>query len=177
MSCADVCIGSDYECDVETDFYRERTVKARKRQKCSECHGTIKRGASYKKITAEWNGEHGRFLQCSDCDEIWEAFVCGSMGLGELHQSIDDEMFPVWLESGRWDCLAKLKKQSAIDKICQWYKMWLAHIAETSDTKCGIDDCAECGAAWALGESFALGVDSSIESLENAVRHIRGEDE
>jgi hypothetical protein len=44
---------------------------------------------------------------------------------GQLWESIREELFPVWRESGAWDCLAKLTTPEAIAKANAEYREWL----------------------------------------------------
>lgn len=74
----------------------EKTVKAKKAHKCSECRGTILAGEAYLKTWGIWASEARTFKRCSDCSELmaWaEAHVkCICWLYGDAHTNILEAM-------------------------------------------------------------------------------------
>ena len=122
MSCADVCLSHDW--GGVTDFYAERTVRAKKPHVCCECGRTIGLGEQHEYVSAKCEGEFFTERTCGECAEIRKAFVCGSWVLGELWESMRDQMFPEWRSKGAWDCLAKLTTVAAVAKCNAAYREW-----------------------------------------------------
>ena len=121
MSCADVCIDMDY--DDDNVFFSVRDVIARKEHKCCECGCPIKIGDTFEYAKGK-NDDFWTARTCSDCAEIRNTFVCGTWVYGMLYESIQESMFPVWLETGPIDCLAKIESLSARNKLREAYEEW-----------------------------------------------------
>jgi hypothetical protein len=122
VSCADVCLSHDHDCD--SAFSVTKYPTARKPHKCCECRAVIPSGAKYQRCTGKWDGVFGSETTCMVCCEIREAFVCGSWVFGMLWESMREEMFPMWRTKGAWDCLAKLTTTEAVAKCNAKYKEW-----------------------------------------------------
>lgn len=122
MGCADVCLDHCY--DEDNELYAESTVTARKPHTCCECGVTIAPGQSYQRVSGKSDGRMWTAKTCAVCVEIRRAFVCGTWIFGELWQSIEEGMFPVWDTSGPIDCLAKLDTREARDKCRERYRQW-----------------------------------------------------
>jgi hypothetical protein len=122
MSCADVCLDHDY--DEGNDFYSETKPRARKPHRCCECGETIHVGAVYQRASGKADGEIWTTRSCAVCCEIRSAFVCGSWEFGRLWESIREEIFPIWEESGPIDCLAKVETLEARNKLREEYQDW-----------------------------------------------------
>lgn len=75
MEGCDVCIG--YDTGEYTEFWQERTVKARKPHQCCECRADILRGQSYDKTIGKYEGDFFSFETCALCAEIRGVFGCG----------------------------------------------------------------------------------------------------
>ena len=123
MSCADVCIDMDYDSD-GSDFCTETFHTARKAHKCCECRGVIKPRQRYERAAGKTCGSMWAYATCAECAEIRNAFVCGSWVYGQLWESIEEAMFPVWTRKGPIDCLAKLDTLAARDKCRERYAEW-----------------------------------------------------
>lgn len=52
--------------------FDEKTVKAKKAHKCSECRGAILPGEAYLKTWGIWDGEASTFKRCADCSSLIE---------------------------------------------------------------------------------------------------------
>lgn len=50
--------------------FDEKTVKAKKVHKCSECRGAIQAGETYLKTWGIWDGEASTFKRCPDCSAL-----------------------------------------------------------------------------------------------------------
>lgn len=122
MSCADVCLDMDY--DGANEFYAEKVVTARKPHKCCECGDVIPVGAQYERVAGKSEGSFWTSRSCLLCREIRRSFCCGGWVFGELWDSVREGLFPVWKESGPWDCLAKLDTDEARTKINTEYREW-----------------------------------------------------
>lgn len=122
MSCADICLSHDYDGHYN-DFYVSKLVRARKPHVCCECDGGIAVGEVYEAVSGK---NQGFFTArtCAVCFEVRRAFVCGSWVHGELWESVENEMFPVWQERGQWDCLAKLTTDTAIAECTRRFREW-----------------------------------------------------
>jgi len=120
--CADVCIDHGY--DEENEFYDETLVRARKPHRCCECHETIPVGVQYQRVAGKSDGRIWTATTCASCTEIRKAFVCGTWTFGELWESIQEQMFPIWNTQGPIDCLAKLDTREARDKAREEYRVW-----------------------------------------------------
>jgi hypothetical protein len=125
MSCADVCIDhEDYsDCDA-SDLYREAVVTARKLHVCCECGDPIQAGMRYQRASGKYDGKMWVECTCILCLEIRKVFVCGSVVLGMLWDSIEDAIFPIWEEKGPIDCLAKVESLEARTKLRTRYTAW-----------------------------------------------------
>lgn len=123
MSCADVCLDHGY--DEDNEFYREAIVTARKPHKCVECGSTIQPRARYERASGKNDGRVWDVKTCLLCMEIRKAFVCGTWCFGQLWDSIEQGMFPIWTEKGPIDCLAKVETAEARDKLREAYREWL----------------------------------------------------
>src|SRR5437016_3960551 len=119
-NCSDVCIDMDYDAD-DNEFYAEKVVRARKVHTCCECGATIQTGERYQRATGKSDGRIWSVKTCGPCAEIRGAFVCGSWCFGRLREEIEEVMFPIWDESGPFDCLAKLETIEARWKVNGWY--------------------------------------------------------
>jgi hypothetical protein len=115
----------DYDSD-SADFCTESTLKARKEHKCCECRGVIVKGRTYERAAGKTCGEMWSYATCAACAEIRDAFVCGSWVYGQLWESIEESMFPVWTRKGPIDCLAKLETLEAREKCRDRYRDWKA---------------------------------------------------
>lgn len=124
MSCADVCLDHDY--DEYNEFYSEQIVTARKAHRCCECAETIQPGAKYERASGKSDGRIWTVASCALCAEIRGAFVCGSWQFGQLWESIEETLFPIWDTSGPIDCLAKLETVEARNKCRDRYRDWKA---------------------------------------------------
>lgn len=120
--CADVCL--DHEYDETNDFYCERAVIARKPHVCCECGGAIPRGTQYQLARGKADGSFWVAKTCVICYEIRRAFVCGSWQFGQLWESIEEGIFPVWNTHGPIDCLAKLETREARAAAMDRYREW-----------------------------------------------------
>ena len=120
--CADVCLDHGY--DGYNVFYKERIVTARKLHHCVECGEEIRVGEKYELVNLK--NEHGfqAIKTCAVCEEIRNAFICGTWAFGELWESIREGMFPVWETKGPLDCLAKLTTVAARDRCREEYADW-----------------------------------------------------
>lgn len=123
MNCSDVCLDMDYDGDTN-EFYTESLVKARRPHKCCECRDVIVTGAQYQRASGKAEGEMWTAKTCLLCYEIRRAFVCGSCVFGQLREEIENAMFPIWSESGPFDCLAKLDTVEARRKVNRWHDEW-----------------------------------------------------
>ena len=78
------------------EMMTEKTVKARKAHKCTECHGTIAPGEAYLNTWGIWEGEAHTFKRCADCIDLmkWaEAHVpCICWLYGDTHSNIREAM-------------------------------------------------------------------------------------
>ena len=124
MSCADVCIDHDY--DDENAFYRETTPTARTPHTCCECRAVIPVGARYERAAGKSGGGVWTATSCARCAEIRHAFVCGGFRFGDLWESIEESIFPIWEASGPIDCLAKLTTLDARNTVREHYRDWKA---------------------------------------------------
>lgn len=121
--CADVCLDHYYDSD-ENEFYSEVTPKARKEHQCCECAGVIQVGQQYQRVKGKADGAIWTAVTCLVCRDIRNAFVCGSWVFGQLWESIEEGMFPVWETSGPIDCLAKLDTLEARNECRERYRDW-----------------------------------------------------
>ena len=112
MSCADVCI-SDMGWYDENDLHDARKRRARVEHRCCECGRTICPGETYEHVAGKSDGRIWTAKTCTECVEIRAALVCGSWVYGDLWEAIQEEVFPAWLRTGPWDCLAKIDLLSA----------------------------------------------------------------
>lgn len=75
------CDGYDYEplsvCNV-------KEVKARKEHTCDECHETIKKGQSYYRWSALFEGSWSNGKRCLPCWRIGVDYFCGILGCGTV---------------------------------------------------------------------------------------------
>lgn len=122
MSCADVCL--DHGWDGENSFFSERMRVARKPHRCCECGDTILAGEHYQRARGHTEGSFWTNATCAICAEIRSTFVCGTWIYGQLWASIREDMFPIWIERGPLDCLAKLDTLAARDMCRQRYEEW-----------------------------------------------------
>lgn len=122
MNCFDVCLDHGY--DDYNDFYHESIVAARKPYRCVECGTAIPVGARYERAAGKADGRVWTVHTCLLCAEIRKAFVCGGWQFGQLWESIEEDMFPIWDKAGPIDCLAKLDTREARDKCRDWYADW-----------------------------------------------------
>jgi hypothetical protein len=122
MSCADVCISHDY--DRSAEFYTEKMVTARKPHVCCECSVRILPGNRYERASGKHDGNIWTETTCALCSEVRHAFVCHSWVFGQLWESIEEEMFPIWNERGPLDCLAKLTTLEARNLCRDRYAEW-----------------------------------------------------
>jgi len=84
------------DCDYDgeyPDFYTETKPVARKEHKCCECHGSIRKGDQYKKITGKWDGRIETYRTCPDCQVIRCDFGkaaenCNCVVLGEMPSTL-----------------------------------------------------------------------------------------
>ena len=120
--CADVCLDMNY--DGYNDFFHEKQVVARKQHKCVECALLIGVGSTYERVSGKSDGTFWVHATCGICVEIRKAFVCGSWIYGELFETIEAGMFPIWKKVGPYDCLAKLTTESAIQVMNARYREW-----------------------------------------------------
>lgn len=123
MNCADVCLDMDYDAD-DNEFYVEVTVKSRKPHVCCECGERIPTRTAYQRATGKSDGRVWTAKTCLACVELRKTFVCGSWMFGALREEIENVMFPIWDESGPFDCLSKLETLEARRKINGWYANW-----------------------------------------------------
>jgi hypothetical protein len=118
----DVCISHDV--DGFCDFYAERIVTARKPHECCECRRAIAPGTVYERATGMYEGGFFRDATCLVCADVRKAFVCGSWLLGELWESVEDELFPRWRTEGPFECLARLSTADAREYCQKRYSEW-----------------------------------------------------
>lgn len=124
MSCADVCIETDFDGE-SNEFYVEAVVgRSRKPHVCCECGETIPAGPGYQRATAKSDGRVWSRVTCLPCAEIRKAFCCGGWVFGTLREDMREQLFPAWAQSGPWDCLAKLPTLQARDKAMGWFNAW-----------------------------------------------------
>lgn len=123
MSCADVCVSHDHGMSV--DFNTSRWVTAAKQHKCCECRAAIAAGQRYERAAGKCDGHFFTAITCAVCAEVRDAFVCDSWVYGDLWESINEGLFPVWRTKGAWDCLAKLTTPEAVEACNHRYREWL----------------------------------------------------
>jgi len=122
VSCAEVCIDHGY---YETnEFYSEAIVRARKAHSCVECSGNIEPGDQCESASGKSDGDVWTYRTCASCLEIREAFVCGDHRFGDLWESIREEVFPLWNESGPFDCLGKVETREVRDRLMAAWREW-----------------------------------------------------
>lgn len=51
------------------EFISSKHVVARKRHRCSECHGFIEPGDVYERVAGSWDGRFDTFKTCIHCEE------------------------------------------------------------------------------------------------------------
>jgi hypothetical protein len=112
--CADVCLYSSY--DGSNEFYSESEPTARKVYTCCECGDAIAIGQRYNRASGKYDGTIFTEHTCAVCTEIRKAFCCGTWSFGMLWEEMRDQMFPVWVRVGPFDCLAKLTTEAAREK-------------------------------------------------------------
>lgn len=122
-ACSDVCIDMDYDYD-DNEFYSQDIVRARKPHVCCECGEPIPVGASYQRAAGKSDGRLWSVKTCQLCADIRGAFVCGGWIFGKLRYELEEVMFPIWDQSGPFDCLAKLDTVEARRKVNGWYDEW-----------------------------------------------------
>jgi len=116
--CADACIYSSGDCG-QPEVCGTLIVKARKPQKCCECHDSISPGERYEIVSGKWEGEWSSFKTCLPCKEIREAFCCEGWVYSTLWE--DAEGFLEKLSTG---CLEKLITAAAKEKLMrQWREL------------------------------------------------------
>ena len=123
MSCQDVCVDMDY--DGYSEFSRMVTRRAAKPYRCVECRRAISVGELHEYVTGKCEGSFYNERTCAECAEIREAFCCGGWVLGELWESIRDQLFHGWDEMKEIDCLAKLTTEAAIAKMRAEYAQYV----------------------------------------------------
>jgi hypothetical protein len=62
-----MCSLDDYE---TPDLYSQRTVKAKKEHKCSECGYTIQPGEQYEYVFGVWGGVPNTYKTCMRCIDL-----------------------------------------------------------------------------------------------------------
>jgi len=61
----------DCYCDYETStVWDERIVRARKKWRCGDCHGTIKPGETYRRVGSLFDHQWSTYRRCGDCAVI-----------------------------------------------------------------------------------------------------------
>ena len=93
MTSCDVCL---YEPDdLNSEFYSESIVKARKQHRCVECRYPIESGMRYQRESGKCDGEVFSTTTCLLCAEIRRVFHCGGgYQLGTLWEDMQEEAFP-----------------------------------------------------------------------------------
>lgn len=77
------------------EFYKHKSLVARKEHKCDECHGTIKTGEKYELHNGKCD-DFFTFKICSDCHEM-RANISNKMGrdeclpFGELLEHVEED--------------------------------------------------------------------------------------
>lgn len=122
--CGDVCI--DMEVGEYNEFFSQRIYRARKEYKCCECRETIKPGTRYEYSAGKSMGMLFDERTCLTCKEVREAFVCGGYIFGELWETIEQAMYPIWETKGPIDCLAKIETAETRQALRDRYQQWRA---------------------------------------------------
>jgi hypothetical protein len=127
MSCSEVCIdmGLDW-CDRILLFCQVARI-AKRRHLCCECKGAIEVETQYEYSSGK--GEYCGFFSaktCSTCAEIRKAMVCGDYYFGRLWESITENVFPAWITTGPWECLAKIDSAEARAELQRRFAEWRA---------------------------------------------------
>lgn len=90
----------DCDCDYSA-VWDERKLRARKEHRCSECHGTIKRGETYTRIASLYDGRWTTIRRCEDCSVI----LCdlGRLTTGGCHCYTGGDLMAD-LHEHAWEC-------------------------------------------------------------------------
>lgn len=124
MACADACIYQEFDSE-SNEFYTESVVrKSRKPHRCCECREVIPPGYGYQRAVGKSDGRFWSSVTCLPCVEIRKAFCCEGWVFGALLNDMCEQLFPAWLLSGPWDCLAKIETREARDKAAHWFESW-----------------------------------------------------
>lgn len=91
-------------CDYEpAEFYFKATPKAAKEHRCKECGAPIKRGESYERVSAKWDGSFGEFKTCHQCVSLreWVAahVPCTCWAHGNMIPDLCDAIDAYWHEA------------------------------------------------------------------------------
>jgi hypothetical protein len=127
MSCADVCLDMDHD---GNEFYTEAMRTARKPHRCCECQRTIQPGERYEHAAGKGHGDRVFTAKtCAECSAIRDALVCGSWVFEQLWEAIEESVFPTWIHTGPWDCLAKIESVDARKALSDAFYAWKAEHA------------------------------------------------
>jgi hypothetical protein len=113
-----VCVGGNIGeyCDV----WNERVIKARIPHKCEECGRPIPAGSLYERVGMLWDGKWSTTRTCLDCRAIAKAFCCEGRILGDLWESVYEDLFPV-MTTG---CLLRVEGSSARSYLSERWRKW-----------------------------------------------------
>ncbi len=126
MNCSDTCLFFDHKSVDKTQFFQERTRVARKQHRCVECARAIATGEKYRVGSGMSDGKFWTRKTCLDCWGIGEALACDGFVFGQLWTAITEDLFPDMLNSGPFDCLAKIPDphaRRAFSKRFEEYRM------------------------------------------------------
>lgn len=88
MECA--CVAVDI--DNYPEFFEEKTRKAVKPNKCSECRRVIEPGERYEHVAGKWDGHFETFKMCSDCLSIRKSFFCEGFSFGGMLEELGEHI-------------------------------------------------------------------------------------
>lgn len=112
---------SDASDDAEqVQFFDEKTVKARKVHKCSECDGPIAVGEAHRRVAYKFEGDFRTERQCAPCRE-----AAGEFGLSILGGILWETFHAEWDEGKHLQpCLNRLASVRAKEHMRQQWVKW-----------------------------------------------------
>jgi len=95
----------------------QKTQKARKEHKCTECGRTIQPGEEYEYYWGVWDYGPETYKTCMDCLSIRESFFCKGYIFSNLYQDLIEH---IYYEGGQItsECLTPLTK-TAREQVCE----------------------------------------------------------
>jgi len=100
----------------QAEIYTQKTTKARKIHKCTECKREILPGEKYELFKGKWEGDFQTYKTCKDCLSVRGQFFSNGWIFSNLWSDLN-ESFNDWDYEVPEDCISALTK-AARDKVC-----------------------------------------------------------